>query len=139
MAAAFRASDKAHSNSKRVVDFKYLDGRTTRLNLEQHFKPVYKDEYTTEELPREETKAAMYDELEYFCSKVFRGVSAEEAMADPSGKVISSRWVNSNKGDAEAPDVRCRLVGQEINRGGDGPQDFYAATPNLEAKRWLFS
>ena len=89
--------------------------------------------------PSERTKAAIYDELTYFCDKVFRGVPYEEAVNDPEGKIIGSRWVNCNKGDAENPDVRCRLVGQEINNGSGGCEDFYAATPPLEAKRLLFS
>ena len=39
----------------------------------------------------------------------------------------------------EDPDVRCRLVAQEVNHG-DGPTDaFHAATPPLESKRLLFS
>ena len=115
-----------------------MNGKTVSLDLEQNFKDSYKDEYTTEVLPKEETKSAMYDELSYFCDKVFRGVSYDEAMQDPDGKVIGCRWVNSNKGDAESPDVRCRLVGQEINHG-DVCADFYTATPPLEAKRLLFS
>ena len=52
---------------------------------------------------------------------------------------MGCRWVNCNKGDLTNPDVRCRLVAQEVNHG-DGPTDaFYAATPPLEAKRLLFS
>ena len=35
------------------------------------------------------------------------------------------------------PDVRCRLVAQEVNLHAD--MSFYAATPPLEAKRLLFS
>ena len=81
----------------------------------------------------------MHDELTYFCDKVFRGVSYDEAREDKDAIIIGSRWVNCNKGDAEQPDVRCRLVGQEINRGVGGSDDFYAATPPLEAKRFLFS
>ena len=70
---------------------------------------------------------------------MFRGVSLKEALSDPAGKVIGCHWVNCNKGDLANPDVRCRLVGQEVNHG-DGPTEaFYAATPPLEAKRLLFS
>ena len=87
----------------------------------------------------EATKDAMLDELSYFCSVVFRGVTTEEAMQDTDGKIVGCRWVNCNKGDLEDPDVRCRLVAQEVNHG-DSPNDaFYAATPPLEAERLLFS
>ena len=47
--------------------------------------------------------------------------------------------MNSNTGDSENPDVRCRLVAQEVNKGSGGCEDCYAATPPLEAKRLLFS
>ena len=137
--AAYRESDLAHSNAQRKVIFKYLDGKEVSLSLDGNFKPQYKDEYTNEYLPYEATKDAMLDELHYFCDVVFCGVSTEEAMRDTGGKVVGCRWVNCNKGDAENPDVRCRLVAQEVNHG-DGPTDaFYAATPPLEAKRMLFS
>ena len=137
--AAYRESDLSHDNAQKTFQFKFLNGYNQTIRLGQHFKEVYKDEYTLEPLPKEETKAAMHDELSYFCEKVFRGVSYEEAVNDPEGKIIGSRFVNCNKGDSEKPDVRCRLVAQEINHGSEGCEDFYAATPPLEAKRLLFS
>ena len=75
----------------------------------------------------------MHDELLYFCDTVWVLVP----IAEVRGKIIGSRWVNCNKNDLEDPDVRCRLVGQEVNLHADEP--FYAATPPLEAKRMLFS
>ena len=138
--AAYRESDLAHANAQRKVIFKYADGREVSLSLDANFKPQYKDEYTCEVLPQESTKDAMLDELAYFCKVVFEGVTTEEAMQDTEGKIVGCRWVNCNKGDAEQPDVRCRLVAQEVNHGDASPNDsFYAATPPLEAKRLLFS
>ena len=55
LASAYRESEQAQTKSKRVVEFKYLAGRSYKLNLEKHFKPAYKDECTMEELPQEET------------------------------------------------------------------------------------
>ena len=46
-------------------------------------------------------------------------------------------WANCNKNDINDPDVRCRLMAQEVNVHPD--DSFYAATPPLEAKRQLFS
>ena len=139
LTAVYRESDLAHANAQRKVVFNYEDGREVSLSLDANFKPQYKDEYTNEWLPYEATKDAMLDELSYFCSVVFRGVTTEEAMQDTDGKIVGCRWVNCNKGDLEDPDVRCRLVAQEVNHG-DSPNDaFYAATPPLEAKRLLFS
>ena len=65
------------------------------------------------------------------------GVPMNEAQQDQTGKIVGSRWVNCNKNDASNPDVRCRLVAQEVNVHAD--ESFYAATPPLEAKRLLFS
>ena len=51
----------------------------------------------------------------------------------PSG----SQWIDNNKGDANAPNYRSRLVAKEIKRGPS--DDMFAATPPLEAKKCLFS
>ena len=139
LVAAYRASDLAHANAQRKVTLKYMDGREVSLSLDSNFKPQYRDAYTNEMLPYEAAKDAMLDELSYFCSVVFQGVTTDEALKDSNGKIVGCRWVNCNKGDLENPDVRCRLVAQEVNHG-DGPTDaFYAATPPLESKRLLFS
>ena len=56
----------------------------------------------------------------------------------PDYILVRSRWVLCNKGDAESPDVRARLVSCEFNK--DGKNDAFAAsTPPLEAKKILFS
>ena len=107
--AAYKNADSSQANAKRRVKFQYLDGRSTSLDQEPHFKELYKDEYTTEVLPKESAKNTIYDELSYFCDKVFRGVSYEDFSKDPDGKLIGCRWVSSNKCDAESPDVRMRF------------------------------
>ena len=82
-------------------------------------------------------KLAMQEELAYYCDKVWVGVPLSDAMADPEGNIINSRWVSCNKNDVNDPDVRCRLVAQEIKLHPDDL--FYAATPPLEAKRMIVS
>ena len=52
-------------------------------------------------------------------------------------KIIGTRFINSNKHDAANPDVRARLVAQELSWQGE--ESYYAATPPLQAKRMLFS
>ena len=52
-------------------------------------------------------------------------------------KVVGSRWVDVDKGDASKPDYRSRLVAKEINTGQE--DGLYASTPPLEAMRWLLS
>ena len=70
---------------------------------------------------------------------MLRGVDMKEAWDDSSGKIVGCRWVNCNKGDLTNPDVRCRLVAQEVNPGNDPNEVFYAAAPPLQEKRLLFS
>ena len=135
LVAAYRAKDLEESTANLSVRFKHHNGRIEDVNLS--FKETYKDEYTCEELPIGHVRTAMQEELAYFCDKVWVGVPMSEALDDPNGKVIGSRWVNCNKNDVNDPDVRCRLVAQEINLHPD--DSFYAATPPLEAKRMLFS
>ena len=135
LVAAYRAEDLKTDTEKLQVKFKHKKGRVESLPLT--FKDFYKDEYTQEELPMGDVRLAMQEELAYFCDKVWVGVPLSEALADKDGKIIGSRWVNCNKNDIDDPDVRCRLVAQEVNLHAD--DSFYAATPPLEAKRLLFS
>ena len=44
---------------------------------------------------------------------------------------IGTRWVDENKGDVHNPEVRCRLVAQEVSTYKEDA--FFAATPPLEA------
>ena len=131
VAAAYKNEDLDAATQKLTVKVKYADGRTAATELT--FKDTYKDEYTNEQFPLGHVRQAMHDELLYFCEKVWALVPMEEV----HGKVIGSRWVNCNKNDLADPDVRCRLVGQEVNLVAD--DSFYAATPPLEAKRLIFS
>ena len=45
----------------------------------------------------------------------------------------------ANKGSTAEPDMRARLVGREVNKGGQNNDQFFASTPPLEAKKILFS
>ena len=62
----------------------------------------------------------------------------EEMQKVPDHILVRSRWVLCNKGDAQSPDVRARLVSCELNKG-DRNDMFSASTPPLEAKRMLFA
>ena len=55
----------------------------------------------------------------------------------PGYKLVRSRWVVYNNGDADTPDCRARLVSCELNH--DGKVDaFSASTPPLEANELEF-
>ena len=45
----------------------------------------------------------------------------------------------AKKGDSKEPDARERLVGCEVNKGGEKVDAFDASTPPLEAKNITFS
>ena len=61
----------------------------------------------------------------------------EDVLKDPEAKIVGSRWVICTKNDPSNPDIRARLVAQEVNTHAD--HAFFAATPPLESKRMLFS
>ena len=44
----------------------------------------------------------------------------------------------ANNGDSSEPDVRARLVGCEVNKGGERVDAFFASSPPLGAKRMMF-
>lgn len=76
--------------------------------------------------------AARKIEMEFFKKmKLYEYSTVEECWRVTGKAPIGTRWVDTNKGDSRNPDVRCRLVAQEINRGHD--DDLYAATPPIEA------
>ena len=52
-------------------------------------------------------------------------------------KIITTRWVDTNKGTPEEPDYRSRLVGREINT--KTRLDLFAGTPPLEAMKLLMA
>ena len=55
-------------------------------------------------------------------------------------RIVSVRWVDTNKGTEERPEVRCRLVARDFNAGVDRDrEDLFAATPPWELKRLLLS
>ncbi len=72
-------------------------------------------------------------EIDYFKSM---GVYAKIAR-QPWMRVISTKWIDQNKGDSGSPNYRARLVGREIKR--DQRLDLFAATPPLESLKLILS
>ena len=50
---------------------------------------------------------------------------------------ISTKWIDTNKGDAVHPNIRSRFVAREIAHDKDTA--MFAATPPLEANQLLYS
>ena len=53
------------------------------------------------------------------------------------GKIPTVKWLDTNKGDLDAPNYRSRLVAREYNDSKDDTLD--ASTPPLEALRMIVS
>ena len=109
---------------------------TIRYDVKE-FKDTYLDEYTREVIPHHLVRAAIRDELDYFNSNVWKLSDAKNVLSDSDSKVIRTRWVICNKGDAQTPDVRARLVACELNTYRS--DDCVASALPLEAKRLLLS
>lgn len=95
------------------------------------------DDMTGEILSGAEVMKARKKELDYAdLKKVW--VPIARAEAERKGyKIISTRWIDINKGDNINPNYRSRFVGREFN---DGKEDgLFAATPPLEALRLIIS
>ena len=93
------------------------------------------DEYTGEALDADFVAKGKKEELDFFKSKaVWRVVPRTRTQGQ---RVVGTRWVNCNKGDDTSPDVRCRLVAQEVKT--DASDDFFAPTPLTESMKLIVS
>ena len=88
-------------------------------------------------LDAEEVKKARALEMEFFHKLgVYKRVPRAR-IKETNGKLISTKWIDTNKGDRDKPNYRSRLVGREFNEGRD--DTLYASTPPLEALRYIVS
>ena len=91
------------------------------------------DDISGAPLVKELAIAARKLEIDFFKRMgVYTKINREKWM-----KVITTRWIDQNKGDSETPNYRARLVGREIKR--DKREDLFAATPPLESLRIIIS
>ena len=98
---------------------------------------VAKDDVSGKDLDPGLVKAARDEEMAYFKKLgVYRTVPRSHQKST-GGKVIGTRWIDVNKGDASEPNYRSRLVGREFNVYKD--DTLYASTPPLEGLRCVLS
>ena len=96
---------------------------------------AYYDENTWEELDPTGVAAGERDELERFRKMgVYDYVTRREAERDAEGKFVKVKWVRVNKGTADEPKIRCRLVAQELGYG-ERIDELFAGTPSLTSVR----
>ena len=81
----------------------------------------------------------MIDELDDSSQHAWQIKTRDHMKTVPNYILVRSKWVMANKGDSKEPAVRARLVGCEVNKGGEKVDAFYASTPPLKAKNMLFS
>ena len=70
--------------------------------------------------------------------RVYGYCSRQDAKNDQDGKFVKVKWVRINKGSKLHPNVRCRLVAQEIAYGMKD-DELYAGTPSLSTMKMLLS
>lgn len=85
-----------------------------------------RDDVAGVKLVPELVKRARAEEMTYFKKPGVYEVVPRSHQKKTGGKVIGTRWVDVNKGDAANPKFRSRLVGREFNVGRD--DSLYAAT-----------
>ena len=89
------------------------------------------------ELSVQDVKKARKEEVEYMIKrKIWRVVPTAECWRKTGRPPIGTRWVDTNKGSTDKPDVRCRLVARDFKVKTDKDrEDLFAATPPVEAER----
>ena len=103
------------------------------------WEPQDWDEKSGEPLDPVKVAEGCAEELKTFKEMgVYEYVRRSKAEADKGGKIVGVKWVKTNKGTAEDPEVRCRLVAQEF-ASNDYRDDLFAGTPPLAAMRMLLS
>ena len=99
------------------------------------------DRRSGEILEQELVQMARKEELD-FMEKfgVCEDATNEECFAETGRAPVGTKWVDVNKGTAENPNKRCRLVARDFKPKGEKDlADLFASMPPLEAKKVLFS
>ena len=103
---------------------------------EQPEDTAFWDDNSGKQLDPKMVRQARAEEMAQFRShQVYEKVPVQEATKYGS-KLITTRWVDINKGDNENPKHRSRLVARELNKHDEAGQ--FAATPPLKAMKVLF-
>jgi hypothetical protein len=96
------------------------------------------DEITGAVLPPDLVKQARAEEVKFMLDwGVWERARVDDCWKETGKAPIGSKWVDVNKGDAAKPLIRSRFVVKEI--ATYKTDDFFAATPPLEAFRLLLS
>ena len=88
-----------------------------------------------------DVRKARCEEIEYMKSRgIWREVDVEECWKRTGKAPIGVRWVDTNKGSEERPEVRSRLVARDFRTKAKREEEaLFAATPPIEAGRMVLS
>ena len=119
-----------------MVKSKYIHNDEEDCDVGIYNVCEFYDDVSGGDLDKELVREARKIDMEFFHKMtVYEYRSVNECWKVIGKGPIGTRWVDTNKGDNDNPDVRSRLVAQEVNTcAGD---DLYAATPPIEALKVL--
>ena len=121
--------------TKEVNALMALEMKTPHEDMYEEFDFV--DDVTGRPLNHKLAAEARRLEIDFFKNmKVYEKVPRWRA-TEAGGKVVTTRWIDINKGDLQNPNYRARLVGREMKM--DKRLDLFAATPPLESLRMMCS
>ena len=136
---AGRAEESAPAAVQALTETDDLHEDSVRPQFESDGE-TFVDTVTGVRLDPNLVRAARQKELETIREfKVYVKVPISEAYSTTGKPPIGCKWVDTNKGDAQRPNYRSRLVAKEFRFQDPGKEDTFAATPPLEALRLLVS
>ena len=95
------------------------------------------DDVSGADLDPELVKAGRAVEMGFFKNMVVYDRVPRAEQKETHGKVIGTKWIDTNKGDIDNPKIRSRLVGKDFRIGPD--DELFASTPALEVLRLIVS
>ena len=144
--------DGAHDLIARVVecdigdklepkDFQDDDGRVLSLFIDSDGKETAVDDIRGGPLCPSEVKKARREEIGYVLKRrVYRPARRSQCLDRTGRPPVATGWSDTNKGDAQQPNYRSRLVAKQFRRlGRDGREALFAATPPSECLRLVAS
>ncbi len=88
-------------------------------------------------LDSELVKAARQEDIDYYRTHVYKKVPIQTSYDVTGAKPISTRWVDTNKGDDQHPEYRSRWVARDIRKNWE--LVWLASTPPLEVLKFLMA
>ena len=105
---------------------------------EQHLEMLYGDAEFIDDVSNKGLKKDLAIKARLLEMRFFREMKVyTKVKREPGMKVITTKWLDVNKGDTTEPNYRSRLVGRELNLSKQ--DDLFAGTPPLESLRFILS